>query len=192
MHKVMAWFQRHRIDVKAHLDEKNPREKPGSSWRVIVMAVSDFSDDSAKVFKKMQGLTTLTEQQYLYLHKRVSELERISGAKVPPTDLEKSAYNLDAITSGTFITECSAVQEYINGLGSFVQGSFNYLEEEEKINVIKIIGDMFVFAADKISSITVECDAQNDSSADSSHCEGFFCVYTGGLLRGCPEIRSTD
>ena len=92
----------------------------------------------------------------------MSELKRISGAKGPLTDLERSACNPDAITSGTFIIERSAVQEYINGLGSFVQGSFNELEEEEKINVIKLIGEMFVFAADKISSITAEHDAQND------------------------------
>ena len=91
------------------------------------MSVSEFSDGSDKVFKKMQGLTNLKAQKHLYLHPLVSKLKSIYGDKLPLTDLERITYNLYDITSGTFRIDRSALQEHINGLVSFVQGSFNEL-----------------------------------------------------------------
>ena len=96
----------------------------------------------------------------------MNEMKKISGAKGPLTDLDSIACSLYYINSGTFTIDISAVKEYIRGLGYFFQGSFNEIEEEVKINVIKIIGNMFVFVAGKIRYITAERDAQNDSSTE--------------------------
>ena len=129
VHKVMVWFQRHCIGFKAHLDEKNHLQNPDSSWWVFTASVSEFYGASVKLFKKIQGLTTFTAQQYLYIMQLVSKFKRLSGAKGPLADLERRACNPGVITNSAFIIEHSIVKEYIHGLGCFVQGIFNEIKK---------------------------------------------------------------
>ena len=55
MATVSRWFMSNRVDVRGHMDQKNPQCKPSPKWWIYIMVLVPFAERAKITFKKLQG-----------------------------------------------------------------------------------------------------------------------------------------
>lgn len=75
--KVKNWFKLHRAELKQHIADKNPSSEPPELWWVYFISMDYFTKVVEKTFRRIQGLTTIIQQQIAALDHLSAELVEV-------------------------------------------------------------------------------------------------------------------
>ncbi len=92
--KVIKWFKIHRPRLLAHIKSKQPPSTPPHLWWVSLLAMHHFTSRTTIMFRTIQGLTTLLDQQQAALVGLVASLMEDVGVTRPL--IVKAIANFDA------------------------------------------------------------------------------------------------
>ena len=115
-----------------------------------MMCVHEFSLESALTFQRIQGLASLLSQQAMELEHLWKTYCRLVGATEDDVEVEGFPADFDIIMIGKFKTTRHKVEEFIRGLGSFVNTQFEKVSVNNRPALFDLIGQMFLEAATRL------------------------------------------
>jgi branched-subunit amino acid transport protein len=165
--KVTKLLKIHRPQLLAHIASKHPASAPSRLWWVSLLAMQHFTNCTSITFCSIQGLTTLLEQQQAALNDLVSLLKEDVGVTGPLTaesseDLDASIYAID----GAYVVPLSSVHEFLSGLASWIDTLIDEASDADRNNMFNDIGRVYVTACNRIDSICVHRNDNNDRFDD--------------------------
>ncbi|CAK9274878.1 unnamed protein product [Sphagnum jensenii] len=125
-----------------------------------------FMSHTAITFRSIHGLMKLLEQQAA-LNDLVASFIDDLGTTSPLTT--KSIGNLDTSThviSGLYAIFISSVQEFLSGLATWMDALIEEADDVDQNNLHRDISLVYVTACDRINSIYVHHDHNNNPFAD--------------------------
>ena len=132
-----------------------------------MMCVHEFSLESALTFQRIQGLASLLSQQAMELEHLWKTYCRLVGATEEDVEVEGFPADFDIIMIGKFKTTRHKVEEFIRGLGSFVNTQFEQVSVNNRPALLDLIGQMFLEAATRLQKIVVERNSNNEQVDES-------------------------
>ena len=165
--KVISWFKRHRPRLLAHIAEKQPASAPPRLWWVALLAMHHFTSRVAITFKSIQGLTTLAEQQQSALNSLIDNFIVDVGVTGPLTAESIAALDPSThVVCGLYAVSLESVQEFLCGLGTWVETLINEVLESEQKDLYRDIALVYVTACHKVDSISIYRDHNNNPCHD--------------------------
>jgi hypothetical protein len=165
--KVTKWFKIHRAQLLQHIESKHPASAPPRLWWVSLMAMQHFTHRTSVAFCSIQGLTTLLEQQQAALNDLVGFFKEDVGVEGP---LDAEAIGdldlLTHVTDGKYAVQLSSVHEFLCGLASWIDTLIDEAIDVDRNNLFKDIGQVYVTACNRIDSICVHRNHNNDPFDD--------------------------
>ena len=132
-----------------------------------MMCVHEFSLESALTFQRIQGLASLLSQQAMELEHLWKTYCRLVGATEEDVKFEGFPADPDYIIIDRFKTTRHKVEEFIRGLGSFVNTQFEQISVNNRPGLLDLIGQMFLEAATRLQKIVVERNSNNEQVDES-------------------------
>ena len=126
------------------------------------MCVHEFSLESALTFQRIQGLASLLSQQAMELEHLWKTYCRLVGATEEDVEVEGFPADFDIIMIGKFKKTRHKVEEFIRGLGSFVNTQFEQVSVKNRPALLDLIVQMFLEAATRLQKIVVERNSNNE------------------------------
>ncbi len=128
-----------------------------------MLAMQHFMSRTTIAFRSIQGLTTLLEQQQATLNDLVASF--INDVGVTGSLTTKSIRNLDTSThviSGLYAVSRTSVQKFLSGLVNWMDVLIEKANDVDQNNLHWDIGFVYVTAYDRINSIYVHHDHNNN------------------------------
>ena len=190
MERLLAWLVKHREEVQAYMDSKNPACKPEKSWWIMVYLLLDFTEIVNVAFRSIQGMKTLVSTQEQMLKGLADQLRNEGHVKgpimnIPPVNADENTY-----VNGTFYARKVDAEEHIRNRELFVRSSIQELKTDNIIaydEIIRSVCIMYVDAVVGIKCIMVERDEMNRGTSSlppvlSKELLGFTRAQFGDLL----------
>ena len=114
------------------------------------------------MFKEIQGLSILIEQQRIYMYALVLTHMEYIGCIGPLTyhEIDESRNDMH-VKSGLFAVYLSSVSKLLMYISSWVEEILTYLVENLHQLLLPNIGMVYVTACDKLKSIVINRDISN-------------------------------
>ena len=171
MIKVTTWFDNHRINVAAYLEDKKPDCMLDSSWWLMLIVVHEIAGISAILCKYMQVHGTLMCNQNHTLKRLVFDINSKVGiigrlSEVHCGAIDKTTRQLSDLAD--YAVSFVSVRGFIEDLGLFVKDSLAVMDSGNFDTLLQLYVSNILGLADGISTVVVEQNEDNEAYIDAA------------------------
>lgn len=163
MSNVTQWLKRHKLAIQVLLDEKSPACKPSSDFWITMLLVDDIAREASATFRSIQGMSLLISQQ----EERLNQLKLflVQLFNVHKTDDNNQDHNMEDdkqfSKKGKYFVFPDAVEEFIEGLGSFVLDLLDSYSNGDLKQLAESVAFLVATLVEELDTVVAERDHDN-------------------------------